>query len=89
MSDKKTFQVCPKICKICNKYAKYVSQNLICRICTPHFADDRDPPESVTRPRECFGKGVISKTQINSRTIPELQPTNPIASDLTLELDHY
>ncbi len=39
MSDHKTFQVYPKICKICNKYAKYVSQNLICRICTPHFAD--------------------------------------------------
>ena len=40
MSDHKTLQVYPKICKICNKYAKYVSQNLICRICTPHFADD-------------------------------------------------
>ncbi len=40
MSDQKTFAVCTKICKICNKYAKYVSQNLICRICTPHFADD-------------------------------------------------
>ncbi len=39
MSDHETFQVYPKICKICNKYAKYVSQNLICRICTPHFAD--------------------------------------------------
>ncbi len=39
MSDQKIFQVCPKICKICNKYAKNVSQNLICRICTPHFAD--------------------------------------------------
>jgi hypothetical protein len=39
MSDHKTLQVYPKICKICNKYAKYVSQNLICRICTPHFAD--------------------------------------------------
>ncbi len=27
---------------ICNKYAKcakYVNQNVICRICTPHFAD--------------------------------------------------
>ncbi len=35
----KTFQVCSKICKICNKYAKYVSQNFICRICTSHFAD--------------------------------------------------
>ncbi len=40
MSYQKTFQVYPKICKICNEYAKYVSQNLICRICTPHFADD-------------------------------------------------
>ncbi len=40
MSEHKTLQVYPKICKICNKYAKYVSQNLICRICTPHFADD-------------------------------------------------
>ena len=40
MSDHKTLQVYPKICKICNKYAKYVSQNLICRICTPHFADE-------------------------------------------------
>ncbi len=40
MSYQKTFQVYPKICKICNKYAKYVSQNFICRICTPHFADD-------------------------------------------------
>ncbi len=41
MLDHKTLQVCPKICKICNKYATYVSQNLICRICTPspHFAD--------------------------------------------------
>jgi hypothetical protein len=39
MSYQKTFQVYPKICKICNEYAKYVSQNLICRICTPHFAD--------------------------------------------------
>ncbi len=39
MSDHKTFQVYHKICKICNKYAKYVGQNLICRICTPHFAD--------------------------------------------------
>ena len=39
MSDHKTLQFYPKICKICNKYAKYVSQNLICRICTPHFAD--------------------------------------------------
>ncbi len=39
MSDHKTMQVYPKICKICNKYAKYVSQNLICRICIPHFAD--------------------------------------------------
>ncbi len=43
MSDQKTFQVCNKICKICNKDAKYVSQNLICGICTPHrdFADVR------------------------------------------------
>jgi hypothetical protein len=41
MSYKKTFQVYPKICKICIEYAKYVSQNVICRICTPHFADDR------------------------------------------------
>jgi hypothetical protein len=40
MSYQKTFQVYPKICKICNEYAKYVSQNLICRICTPHFADE-------------------------------------------------
>ncbi len=39
MSCQKTFQVYPKICKICNEYAKYVSQNLICRIWTPHFAD--------------------------------------------------
>ncbi len=43
MSDQKTFQVCPKICKICNKDAKYLSQNLICRICTPHFADGSKP----------------------------------------------
>ena len=41
MSDHKTLQFYPKICKICNKYAKYVSQKLICRICTPHFADGR------------------------------------------------
>jgi hypothetical protein len=40
MSYQKTFQVYPKICKICKKYAKYVSQNVICRICTPHFADE-------------------------------------------------
>ncbi len=46
MSDKKTLKVCRRICKICNKYAKYVSQNLICRICTPHFADGVSAPAS-------------------------------------------
>ncbi len=39
MSDQKIFAFCTKICKICDKYAKHVSQNLICRICTLHFAD--------------------------------------------------
>ena len=50
MSDHKTLQVYPKICKICNKYAKYVSQNLICRICTPHFAD---VPAVTLSPKSC------------------------------------
>ncbi len=38
------------LCKICNKYAKYVSQNVICRICTPHFADVRYRITSISEP---------------------------------------
>ncbi len=60
MSDKKTFQVYPKICKICNKYAEYVSQNLICtgRICTgSHFKSlmcnhDSDPSHGPSHGQE-------------------------------------
>ncbi len=48
MLDPKKIQVYPKICKICNKYAKYVSQNLICIICTPHFADDHVISELIS-----------------------------------------